>query len=160
LGAGFADEAGVMAAIGGNATNYIAFKAWAQNVPGGEAAVIESSHAAVSYLLGAEALFENEPEIRVASLALAQGTGNRDQGTAGAMSVTVVVMDGEEIALVDANKVAGMFEATSDLGDWNGEAKLVPSVSNATRNQDGSMTFTVIPGDGTATSAFIRIKVK
>ena len=52
-----------------------------------------------------------------------------------------------------------MFEATSDLGDWDGEAKLTPSVTNATRNQDGTMTFTVVPGDGTATSAFLRIKV-
>ena len=104
--AGFADEAGVMAAIGGSATNYVAFKTWAQGVAGGEAAVVASDHAAVSYMLGAEELFENEPEIRIASLALAQGTGNREQGTACAMSVTVVVKDGEEIALVDEEKVA------------------------------------------------------
>ncbi len=156
--AGFADEAGVLAAIGGSATNYLAFKAWAQGVAGGEAAVVASDHAAVSWLLGAEELFENEPEILIASLALAQGTGNGERGTGGAMSVTVVVKDGEEIARVDAAKVASMFEATNDLSDWEGEAKLTPSVTNATSNQDGTMTFTVVPGDGTETSAFLRIR--
>ena len=74
------------------------------------------------------------------------------------MSVTVVVKDGEEIALVDEEKVAGMFEATCDLGDWDGAAKLTPSVTSATRNPDGTMTFTVVPGDGTAESAFLRIR--
>ncbi len=159
--AGFADEAGVMAAIGGSATNYIAFKTWAQGVAGGEEAVVASDHAAVSWLLGAEALFTQEPDIRIASFALADAgeMGNGERGTACAMSVTVVVKDGEEIALVDAEKVASMFEATSDLGDWNGAAKLTPSVTSATRNPDGTMTFTVVPGDGTATSAFLRIKV-
>ena len=53
-----------------------------------------------------------------------------------------------------------MIEATSDLDDWEGEAKLTPFVTNATRNPDGTMTFTVVPGDGTAASAFLRIKVK
>ncbi len=75
------------------------------------------------------------------------------------MSVTVVVKDGEEIALVDEEKVASMFEMTNDLGDWDGAAKLTPSVTNATRNPDGTMSFTVVPGDGTATRAFLRIKV-
>ena len=151
--AGFADEAGVLAAIGGSSTNYLAFKTWAQTVPGGEAAVVASDYAAVSYLLGTETLFAQEPEILIAALAYSQGTGS-------AMSVTVVVKDGEEIALVDEEKVASMFEATGDLGDWDGAAKLIPSVSNATRNQDGTMTFTVVPGDSTVTSAFLRIKVK
>ena len=158
--AGFVDEARVTAAVGGNAANYRAFKTWAQGVAGGEAAVVMSGYAAVSWLLGAEALFANEPEIRIAALALAQGTGNREQGTGSAMTVTVVVKNGEEIARVDEKKVASMIETTGDLGDWNGAAKLTPSVTSATRNQDGTMTFTVIPDDGTATSAFLRIKAE
>ncbi len=164
--ANFANEAGVLAAIGGSATNYLALKTWAQGVAGGEAAVVASDHAAVSWLLGAETLFENEPEIQIAALSLAdaRGTGNqgsriRGQGSGIAMSVTVVVKDGEEIALVDEEKVASMFEMTNDLGDWDGAAKLTPSVTNATRNPDGTMSFTVVPGDGTATRAFLRIKV-
>ena len=53
-----------------------------------------------------------------------------------------------------------MFEATSDLRDWTGAAKLTPTVSGATRNADNTMTFTVTPGNGTAKSAFLRVKVK
>ena len=111
---------------------------------------------------GADALFENEPEIRIASLALAnaQGTGNGEQGTAVAMTVTVEVKDGEDVVKVAEEKVAAMFEATSDLRDWTGAAKLTPTVSGATRNADNTMTFTVTPGDGTAKSAFLRVKVK
>ena len=151
--AGFADEAGVMAAVGGSATRYADFKAWAQGVAGGEAAVVASRHASVSWLLGAEALFAHEPEIRFASLALARGTGN-------GMSVTVEVRDGEEIAQVDAAKVARMFEATSDLGDWYGKAKLTPTIGDLACDPKGTMTFTVIPGDGMAANAFLRIRVK
>ncbi len=155
VSAGFADEAAVMAAIGGSATNYIAFKAWAQDVAGGEAAVVASDYAAVSWLLGAEGLFENDPEITFAGLEITDPARSESSPH---LQVTVVVKDGEEIALVDQAKVAGMFEATGDLGDWDGEAKLTPSVSDATRNLDGTMTFTVVPGDGTATSAFLRIR--
>ncbi len=59
---------------------------------------------------------------------------------------------------MDVAKVAGMLEATSDLGDWDGEVKLTPSIRGATRNSDGSMTFTVVPSDSKATSAFLRIR--
>ena len=49
---------------------------------------------------------------------------------------------------------------------WNGAAKLEPTV--AVVDGDGStagdanplMRFTVVPGDGTATRAFLRVKVK
>jgi hypothetical protein len=159
--AGFAD-ASVKEAIGGDLAKYAEFQAWVQTVDGGEKAVINSDHAAVSWQLGADALFENEPEIRIASLALAnaQGTGNGEQGTACAMTVTVEVKDGEDVVKVAEEKVAAMFEATSDLCDWTGAAKLSPTVSGATRNADNTMTFTVIPGDGTTKSAFLRIKVK
>ena len=36
----------------------------------------------------------------------------------------------------------------------------MPTAGNATRNADDTMTFTVPPGDGTAKSAFLRVKVK
>ena len=108
-------------------------------------------------------MFENEPEIRIASLALAdaQGTGNGEQGTACAITVTVEVKDGEDVVKVAEEKVVAMFEATSDLGDWDGDAKLAPTIQGEpVTNPDGTMTFTVIPGDGTARSAFLRIRVK
>lgn len=74
------------------------------------------------------------------------------------MSVKVTVRDGDEVVNVDAEKVATMFEATRDLNDWTGEAKLVPNVRSVTKGDNGMMTFDVILGDGTATSAFLRIR--
>ena len=50
-----------------------------------------------------------------------------------------------------------MFEATSDLGDWDGAAKLTPAVSVET-GDGATMRFKVTPGDGTATRAFLRIR--
>ena len=51
-----------------------------------------------------------------------------------------------------------MFEATGDLGDWNGAAKLTPTVTPSGTDASGKMTFVVTPGDGTASKAFLRIK--
>ena len=56
-----------------------------------------------------------------------------------------------------AEKVKAMFEATSDLGDWDGAAKLTPAVSVET-GDGATMRFKVTPGDGTATRAFLRIR--
>ena len=113
-------------------------------------------------MLGADALFVSEPEIRIASLALAdaQGTGNGEQGTACAMTVTVEVKDGEDVVKVAADKIRDMFEATSDLGDWTGAAKLTPRVDVIGTEANGTMTFTVRPGDGATGSAFLRIRAK
>ena len=60
-----------------------------------------------------------------------------------------------------AEKVAGMFEATSDLGDWNGVAKMSPSVTveePAAGDSAETMRFKVTPGDGSAPQAFLRIR--
>ena len=57
-----------------------------------------------------------------------------------------------------AEKVAAMFGATGDLGDWTGSAKLTPKVTTADTDASGKMTFVVTPGDGTAKSAFLRIR--
>ena len=50
-----------------------------------------------------------------------------------------------------------MFEATGDLGDWNGAAKLTPEVT-VEEGDGATMRFTVTPGDGTAPRAFLRIR--
>ena len=44
--------------------------------------------------------------------------------------MSVSVMDGEkpEPVKVAVEKVKAMFEATSNLGDWEGDAKLTPTV--------------------------------
>ena len=66
-----------------------------------------------------------------------------------------------------AEKVKEMFEATSDLGDWTngGRDGARPSQLPVTVTIDGTsspstMRFKVTPGDGTATRAFLRVKVK
>lgn len=155
---GFADVA-VKTAIGGSAAEYTAFKTWANGVksatgaaPAGETAVIANEHAATAYLLGAKRLFENEPTVEIGGAAAAKSAA------ATQMKVDVAVKDGESVVLVDAAKVAAMFEATSALGDWDGAAKLTPNVTASGTDASGRMSFTVIPGDGAAARAFLRIK--
>ena len=166
--AGFADE-GIKAVIGGNAVEYGKFKEWAGIVKGagsasgavaGEAAVVANTNAAAAYLLGAERLFENAPTVEFGEVAVGdngtQGTGGAE-GTGTAISVTVTVKDGEEAVKCAAGKVKEMFEATSDLGDWEGSAKLTPAVS-VEAGEGTTMRFKVTPGDGTAQRAFLRIR--
>ena len=82
------------------------------------------------------------------------------------VTLSVTVKDGENAVACAAEKVKEMFEATTDLGDWCGEAKLTPTVTvvegddSAAGGSIRSMRFTVVPGDGTATRAFLRMKVK
>ena len=163
--AGLADAAGVLAAVGGSAAEYAAFRTWAQGVSGGEAAVVASAYAGVSYLLGATAPFENEPEIVFSGMEIGGGgSGGATRGgadrAAPSLRVTVKVRDGADTATVDAAKVAGMFEATSDLGDWTGAAKLEPIATPDGTDADGAMRFIVTPGDGAADRAFLRIRVQ
>ena len=158
---GFVDAAAVKAAIGGSAEEYAAFKAWADGVKGaagdalaGEAVVVANEHAAAAYLLGAERLFENEPTVEIGELAIEE----RASGTlAPTMTVAVTVKDGETAVTVNAEKVAAMFEATGDLGDWNGAAKLTPTVT-VEEGDGATMRFKVMPGDGIAPRAFLRIR--
>ena len=72
------------------------------------------------------------------------------------MTASVTVKDGEKVVAVDAAKVAAMFEATSDLGDWNGAAKIEPEVHVI----DGgtTMRFIVSLGSGADDKAFLRIR--
>ena len=166
--AGFADEAGVKAAIGGSAAEYAAFKAWAGSVKvpvgsdgegavatqAGEAAVVANMNAAAAYLLGAERLFANAPKVEFEEVVVAK----RSSGTLDpAMTVAITVKDGEEIVACDAAKVASMFEATSDLGDWDGVAKLVLTVEQL-ESADGAMRFKVTPDDGSSSQVFLRIR--
>ena len=160
---GFAD-AGVRDLIGGSATEYAAFKSWANGVKSatgtvlaGEAAVVENTNAAAAYLLGAERLFENAPKVEFGEMTVG-ATGDCALGiTHPVITLSVVVTDGEEVVKCAAEKIAAMFEATSDLGDWNGDAKLTPMV--IVEEGDGeTMRFRVTPGVGTADRAFLRIR--
>ena len=81
------------------------------------------------------------------------------RNAAGTVSMIVGVVATNAVGAVqaDAAKVAEMFEATSDLGDWDGAAKLTPMVE-VLEGDGATMRFNVTPGDGTATSAFLRIR--
>ena len=161
--AGFADE-GVKDAIGGNAEAYGDFKAWAASVKSaggsptaaGEAAVVANTNAATAWLLGAERLFANAPEIELDVESVGEEGGA--SGTPGlAVTVRVMVKDGAEAVKCAAEKVRDMFEATCDLGDWDGASRLTPAVT-AEPDDGATMRFTVRPGDGTANRAFLRIR--
>ena len=157
--AGFADDS-VMDVIGGSAAEYAAFREWAAsvtNVAGtavaGVAAVIGNEHAASAYSLGSERLFANAPQIVfVETRADADGAGGC------AMRVGVTVVDGDSSVLCSAEKVGALFEATSDLRDWYGAAKLEPMVTVEASADPKTMRFKASPGDGSAPRAFLRIR--
>lgn len=154
-GGGFADAARIKEAIGGDVNEYRAFERWAREVKGGMAAVVKSSHTAASYLLGTAVLLQNEPIVEITGVS--KGVGGTASAT-GNVSLSVRVRDGEDIVLADSEKVGRMVEATGDLGDWTGSAKLLPTISQRSRDADGTMHFMVVPGDGTAPKVFLRIR--
>ena len=117
-------------------------------------------YTAEAYLLGAERLFENAPKVEFEEVVVengTQGTGGTE-GTGTAISIAVTVRDGEEAVKCAAEKVKSLFKATSDLGDWDGAAKLEPEVSIEATDDPTTMRFKVIPGDGTESKAFLRIR--
>ena len=165
LEAGFSDVKAIMDAIGGNDTNYNAFCEWAQSVKdmdgklAGEAAVVRSKHAAVSWLLGAEMLFINDPKITIGETSVLCAENGEGGGVT--FSLEVLVNDGNKIIKVASTKVAKMFEATSDLNDWYCEAKLSPVVIDLTDGSDTRLRFRVVPDNmGRSDRVFLRVKVK
>ena len=109
-------------------------------------------------MLGAERLFENEPKVEIGELAVGEADDGGALGiTRPTMTVAVTVKDGEEAVKCAAEKVKAMFEATGDLGDWNGAAKMSPTVT-IEQGEGATMRFTVTPGDGTVEKAFLRIR--
>ena len=160
---GFTDAAALKAAIGGDAAKFNGFSAWSRAVKGRDGNVAahgelaESRNLAASWRLGAETLFKGEPAIAFSGI----GVGDAGQpGLPGSFEVAVSVRDGADAAMVSAAKVAEMFEATGSLDDWEGDARLAPNVSEPRREADGTLRFTVTPGDGSARRAFIRIRAR
>jgi len=161
-GVGFVNVVAVKSVIGESVEEYNAFKIWADGVKGatgdmlvGETAVASNEHATAAYLLGAAALFDNEPVIEISEVEVDDGADDPDEK--GAITLSVTVKDGENAVVVASEKVKEMFEATSSLDDWEGDAKLTPVVHILERN-GATMRFKVTPGDGKAASAFLRIR--
>lgn len=117
----------------GSVKEYGAFRAWIAEKGLDAQAVKDSAHAWISYALGAEGLFGNEPAIVLGGVTV-EGGG----------------------APVGVSKVAGMFEVTRNLMDWEGEAKVTASATPAGRD-GATMRFAVTLGDGTEKSSFLRL---
>ena len=108
----------------------------------------------VSYEMGADRVFKNKPVVEISNVELS------NSGVTGGASVTVdiVVRDGEDVQNVSSEKVAAMFEATSDLRDWEGAAKLEPNAEPVTVGKTSRAKVKITPGDGSSQRAFLRLK--
>ena len=129
---------------------YRDFRKWADKI--GALDVAKSQNAGASFALGTETLFQNAPKAKFTSCAA-------NELESGALDVAVTVKDGEADKPVSSAKVAGMFEATTDVTDWDTpEKQLEPQVTDRTEAVATPVEFTVKPGDGTAPNAFLRIR--
>ena len=109
----FADST-VKTMIGGDSTKYNAFKTWAGTVSGGEAAVVESAHAADSYLLGQTTLLANAPVSEIKTIAKTSDT---------ALTLTFEIKDGANaVAVADSAKayVASIVQCNEKVDFGNG----------------------------------------
>lgn len=145
---------------------YNEFRAWALEVKGsagklaGAKAVLASSHAWASYVLGADTLLENEPTIRFVDFAAgarATAAATRDAAF-GTLTVRVRVMDGGKIAKVDARKVQALFRTTADVSDWAKDAEVEYEVVGSEAGADGTLSFTVRVKDTGSGRAFLGVR--
>lgn len=105
--------------------------------------------AEISECLGADVTFENIPQIANAELT------RLDDGASWRLSVEF--LDGGVPRDVTGNKVAALFEATTDLSDWTGSAAHAVSVIPATPGSSASHTFTIVPAQPVPARLFLRI---
>ena len=162
-------DAGVAAVMGDSADlrlaeniksvgEYDALVEWADANGIGHQSVRTSLHVWSSYALGARTLLKNEPEIEIGEVEV--GEGGVLVTAHPALTVSVTVKDGGKAVAVDAAKIASMFEATSDLGDWYGAARLYPKVEvldDLGSTGDPEMRFTVTL-NAIPAQAFLRIR--
>jgi hypothetical protein len=134
---------------------YEAFRAWVSGKSLDAGAVMKSATAWISYALGAEGLFENEPEIVLGEVSVGR-SGAKAAGSGVAVEVSVKVNDGGTAVAVDASKVMNMFEATGNLGDWD-ETSAIPVTVTPTGSEGPVMQFEVVPDDPTTDKAFLRL---
>lgn len=147
------DGVRIAAAVGGNAVAYESFREWAQSVKGGETSALDSPHAAASWKLGAAEPLANEP---VAVLGLPTDV----DVVGGATVVSVAVRDGDEVAEVDSERVAGMIETAASPLDWSEENRLSPSIEATSAGDDGELRFSVVPGEEGMPAAFFRLRLE
>jgi hypothetical protein len=134
---------------------YDSLRAWIAGKGLDEAAVMESAHVWPSYALGAETLFENEPDVQIAGFTPETGAIQRS-AEGFTWEVRVTVKDGENEVSVDADKVAALFEASRQIGDWT-EGSLLPLSVTATGTDGGTLLFEATLAGDAEPGAFLRL---
>jgi len=145
---------------------YGGFREWALGVKGPDGgtasanAVLAAEHAWVSYLLGAEALFANEPAILLTSFEAggASASGAAREAAGDGAVVRVRVTDGGECVPVDAEKVGRLIAVTGDLDDWSGEGRVPATVASAGTDGDGTLVFRIEVDGEPVERAFVGIR--
>ena len=147
---GAVDKDRIIELVGSSKEVYQEFRSWAKKVNGGDVAVANSLHAGDSFAFGVKELFENAPEVQFTEASISTTVS-------GAFDIAVTVKEGDAPKQVSSEKVAQMFEATTDLADWT-KGRIGVTVKALTEGLVESAQFTVTPGDGTAEKAFLRLR--
>ena len=134
---------------------YGEFRNWLEEKGMDPWTVKASAHAWPSFLLGADNLFENEPEIQIGGIALERG-GAKSATSSTTLEIRVTVKDGETSVPVDAAKVAALFDAATTPGDWEVTPRL-PVTATQTGTFGDTLLFRVSPGTGTEPAIFLRL---
>ncbi len=145
-----------------NIDEYTDFADWANRVRGqdgelaGMEAVLASKQAWSSWLLGAEMLFEYEPEILIVGVGTGQKTFDDKSRIAASdlLTLRVQLLDGGKVVVGDATKVASLFHVTDNLLDWTGNRLEHTVVLDGTET-DGTMNFTILMNAG---QAFLQLR--
>ena len=103
----------------------------------------------------AEGLFENEPIIQIAGFTPDEGAAQR-RAAGFTWEVRVTVKDGENAVSVDADKVAALFEATRQIGDWTAPSLLPLSVTAKGTDGDTLLFEATLSGEAEP-GAFLRL---
>ncbi len=155
----FADKR--LAAQVSTVAEYDAFRAWVNGNNLYQPNVIANTNVVIAYLLGAERLFLKRPIIEIGDVEMGTGVEEPLNGQAARLTLTVSVKDGKDTVRCAAEKVKEWFEATRELDDWDGAAKLEPNVSVETSRDDlPKMWFTVSPKNDAVPKFFLRVKVR
>ena len=134
---------------------YDEFRNWLEEKGMDPWTVKASAHVWPSFLLGADVLFGNEPDIRFDGVAFGPG-GTKSAAPSSALEIRVTVKDGETSVPVDAAKVAALFDAATNPNDWETTPRL-PVTATQTGTDGDTLLFRVSPGTGTEPAIFLRL---
>ena len=137
-----------------NVEEYDAFRAWIAEKGLDPQEVKASERAWPSYLLGTDALLENEPKIQIVGYSSGEGA-EKERAAGFSWEIRVTIHDGETAVDVDSDKVASMFEATRQIGDWT-KSSLLPLSAKA-KGRDGDVLLFEVSVSEAAPGAILRL---